>query len=127
MKSTLSSVLPKSKRSSLSQLINGFSPNTKIHVASEINVPESHFSRMDISVFNDLKKRRDRLSNCARKLFLKSFPIATKYKGIRRRPLRKSKLDETADILKHYKTTKKNQESLSRTSRKKQSTSMIRI
>lgn len=108
MKSTLSSVLPKSKRSSLSQLINGFFPNTKMHVASEINVPESHSSRMDISVYNDLKKRRDRLSNCARKLFLKSFPIATKYKGIRSRPLRKSKLDETVGILKHYKTTKKN-------------------
>ena len=81
MKSTLSSVLPKSKRSSLSQLINGFSPNTKIHVASEINVPESHSSRMDMLVYNDLKKRRDRLSNCASKIVLEVLSYSYQIQG----------------------------------------------
>ena len=104
MKSTLNSVSLKSKRSSLSQLINRFSTNTKLHIASEINVPESHSSRMDMSVYNDIKKRRDRLSNYTQKLLLKFLFVTTKHKGIHRQSLRKSKLDETADIPKHYKT-----------------------
>ena len=62
---------------------------------------------MDMSIYDDLKKRRDRLSNCARKLLLKSSPAATKHKGIRCSSIRRAKLDETAHTLKHYKTVKK--------------------
>ena len=38
---------------------------------------------------------------------MKSSPAATKHKGIRRSSIRRAKLDETAHILKHYKTVKK--------------------
>ena len=107
MKDTLNSVSPKTKRSSLTQSINTFSPETRAQVASDIKVPENHSSRMDMSIYDDLKKRRDRFSNCARKLLLKSSPAATQHKGIRRSSIRRAKLDETAHILKYYKTVKK--------------------
>ena len=107
MKDALNSLSPKTKRSLLTQLINTFSSETRVQVASDIEVPENHSSRMDMSIYDDLKKQRDRLSDCARKLLLKSSPAATKHKGIRRSSIRRAKLDETAHILKHYKTVKK--------------------
>ena len=107
MKDTRNSFSPKTKRSPLTQLINTFSPETRAQVASDTEVPENHSSRMDMSIYDDLKKRRDRLSNFALILLLKSSPAATKHKGIRRSSIRRAKLDETSHILKHYKTVKK--------------------
>ena len=62
---------------------------------------------ISMQVFDELKNKRDRLSNCARKLIMKSLPIAVKNKGIRPHLRRKIHSESTADILKHYKTVMK--------------------
>ena len=95
---------PKSKANSISKLVTSLSPKTKDAIMSNLKETENPIL---MQVFDELKNKRDRLSNYPRKLIMKSLPTAVKNKGIRAHLRRKIHSESTAGILKHYKTVRK--------------------
>ena len=99
---------PKSKANSISKLVTSQSPKTKDAIMSNLKETENPIL---MQVFDELKNKRDRLSNCPRKLIMKSLPMAVKNKGIRAHLIRKIHSESNAGILKHYKTVRKTKKS----------------
>ena len=95
---------PKSKANSISKLVTSQSPKTKDAIMSNLKETENPIL---MQVFDELKNKRDRLSNYPRKLIMKLLPTAVKNKGIRAHLRRKIHSESTAGILKHYKTVRK--------------------
>ena len=65
---------------------------------------------ISMHVFDELKNKRDRLSNYARKLIMKSLPTDLKIKGVCPYLRREIPSESTADILINYKTVRKTKE-----------------
>ena len=95
---------PKSKANSISKLVTSQSPKTKDAIMPNLKETENVIS---MQVFDELKNKRDRLSDCARKLIMKLLPTVVKNKEICPHLKRKIHSESTANILKHYKTVRK--------------------
>ena len=58
---------PNSKANALKYVLNSQSPNTRTNIVNNVS------RELDLIVYNDLKRKCDKFSNCARKLVLNSI------------------------------------------------------
>ena len=58
---------PNSKTNALINVLNSQSPNTKTNIVNRVSVSRE----LDLTAYNDLKRKRDKFSDCPRKVGLK--------------------------------------------------------
>ena len=104
LRNAVATVSPRSKDNSISKLVTSHSPKTKDAIRPNLKETENPIS---MYVFDELKNKRDRLSNSARKLIMKSLPTDLKNKGVCTYLRREIHSESTADILINYKTVRK--------------------
>lgn len=100
---------PNSKTRTLINVINSQSPITKTNILSNMSSLTSTPQDVDFTLFNTLKRKRDRFSNCARQLVVKAIADQDSKKArkmFHHRRLRHLSNYNNADILKHFKSGK---------------------
>ena len=99
----------KSKSGTLINVINSQSPITKMNIISNTYSASNTTQEIDLTLYNTLKRKRDRFSNCSRQLVMKAIADqdAKKAKKVfHRRRLRDLANYDSADILNHFKSGK---------------------
>ena len=100
---------PKSEARALINIINSQSPITKTNIITNTYSTSHNTQEIDLTLYNTLKRKRDRFSNCSRQLVMKAIADqdAKKAKTVfHHRRLKHLANYDSADILNHFKSGK---------------------
>ena len=97
----------KSKARTLINVINSHSPITKTNIISNTYSTSNITQEIDLTLYNTLKRKCDRFSNCSRQLVMKTIADQKKAKKVFHcRMLRHLANYDSANILNHFKSGK---------------------